>query len=63
MTMAVRSAIPVTVLPGYPGAGETTLLGRILTGSHGCRCCTVRGDLIRIIEDGRTGVINVEARA
>jgi G3E family GTPase len=75
--------IPVTVLTGYLGAGNTTLLNRILSEDHGqkfavivnevgdigidndlvigadeevfemnngCICCTVRGDLIRIIE-------------
>src|SRR5213593_492667 len=74
--------IPVTVLTGYLGAGQTTLLNRILSEPHGqkyavivnefgqigidnelvvgadeevfemnngCICCTVRGDLIRII--------------
>src|SRR4029078_11553097 len=75
--------LPVTVLTGYLGAGQTTLLNRILSEPHGkkyavivnefgeigidnelvvgadeevfemnngCICCTVRGDLIRIIE-------------
>ncbi|MFL5225954.1 MAG: CobW family GTP-binding protein, partial [Microvirga sp.] len=74
--------IPVTVLTGYLGAGNTTLLNRILTEPHGkryavivnefgeigidndlivgadeevfemnngCVCCTVRGDLIRVL--------------
>src|ERR1035437_7883552 len=74
--------LPVTVLTGYLGAGQPTLLNRILTENHGrkyavvinefgelgvdndlvvdtdeevfemtngCICCTVRGDLIRII--------------
>jgi G3E family GTPase len=53
--------IPVTVLTGYLGAGKTTLLNRILSENHGkkyavfemnngCVCCTVRGDLVRILE-------------
>src|SRR5450631_3371293 len=75
--------IPVTVLTGYLGAGQTTLLNRILSAPHGkkyavivnefgeigidnelvvnadeevfemnngCICCTVRGDLVRIID-------------
>ncbi len=76
--------IPVTVLTGYLGAGNTTLLNRILLEPHGkkyavivnefgeigidndlvvgadeevfemnngCICCTVRGDLMRILND------------
>src|SRR3979490_2064649 len=75
--------IPVTVVPGYLGAGKPTLLNRILSEPHGqkfavivnefgeigidndlivgadeeifemnngCVGCTVRGDLIRVIE-------------
>src|SRR5437660_6406716 len=75
--------VPVTVLTGYLGAGNTTLRNRILSAPHGrkfavivnefgeigidndlvvgadeevfemnngCVCCTVRGDLIRIID-------------
>src|ERR1051325_7811299 len=74
--------VPVTVLTGFLGAGQTTLLNHILTAPHGnriavienefgeigidnelvvrsdeeifemnngCICCTVRGDLIRIL--------------
>jgi G3E family GTPase len=56
--------IPVTVLTGFLGAGKTTLVNRILSENHGkrigadeeifetsngCICCTVRGDLIRIL--------------
>jgi G3E family GTPase len=74
--------VPVTVLTGFLGSGETTLLNRFLTEEHGkrvaaienefgevgadqdlviqadeeifemnngCICCTVRGDLIRIL--------------
>jgi len=29
------SRIPVTVLAGYPGAGKTTFLNRILSENHG----------------------------
>ena len=75
--------IPVTVLTGYLGAGNPTLLNRILSEPHGkkyavvvnefgeigidndlvvgadeevfemnngCICCTVRGDLVRILD-------------
>src|SRR5437762_12468545 len=84
--MAAASAperVPVTVLTGYLGAGQTTLQSRILSEAHGkkyavvvnefgeigidadlivesdedvfemnngCVCCTVRGDLIRVVE-------------
>src|SRR4030095_354742 len=80
---ASASNSPPTVLPGYLGAGKTTLRNRILSEPHGkkfavivnefgeigidndlvvnadeevfemnngCICCTVRGDLIRIID-------------
>ncbi len=77
--------VPVTVLTGFLGAGQTTLLNRILSEQHGhriavienefgpegidnellvtdtneqivemnngCICCTVRGDLVRILAD------------
>jgi G3E family GTPase len=61
MSEATSQKIPVTVLTGYLGAGKTTLLNRILSENHGkkyevfemnngCICCTVRGDLVRIMD-------------
>src|SRR3977135_1398072 len=77
-----RGKVPVTVLTGFLGSGDTALLNHILTAQHGkrvavienefgeigiddalvvnadeevfemnngCICCTVRGDLIRIL--------------
>src|SRR4026208_2085667 len=80
-----KNLIPVTILTGFPAAGKTTLLNRILHENHGekiavienefgetgvdneilvkdkeeqivemnngCICCTVRGDLVRILGD------------
>src|SRR3974390_3248409 len=98
MSELTSSKIPVTVLTGYLGAGQSALLNRILSEPHGkryavvvnefgeigidnelvigadeevfemnngCICCTVRGDLIRIIEGlmkrkGRFDAIIVE---
>src|SRR5207247_1725463 len=96
-----EAQIPVTVLTGYLGAGQTTLLNRILSENHGkryavivnefgeigidndlvigadeevfemnngCICCTVRGDLVRILgglmkRKGKFDAIIVETTA
>ncbi|XP_007023312.2 PREDICTED: COBW domain-containing protein 1 isoform X2 [Theobroma cacao] len=55
--------IPATIITGFLGSGKTTLLNHILTADHaagaedivmlnnGCLCCTVRGDLVRMIAE------------
>ncbi len=60
--MSIKDKVPVTILTGFLGSGKTTLLNRILSEEHGkriavieneygevCICCTVRGDLIRVL--------------
>ena len=46
------SALPLTVIGGYLGAGKTTLINRLLTGSHGRRLMVMVNDF---------GAVNIDA--
>jgi len=50
--MPDRSAVPVTIIGGYLGAGKTTLINELLAGAHGRRMTIVVNDF---------GAINVDA--
>src|SRR5215218_8428598 len=44
MTAATRDRVPVTVLTGFLGAGQTTLLNHILTAQHGKRIAVIENE-------------------
>ena len=50
--MSHSSAIPLTILGGYLGAGKTTLINRLLSGDHGKRLTVLVNDF---------GAINIDA--
>src|SRR5210317_1138053 len=48
-----ETLVPVTILAGFLGAGKTTVLKRLLTGTHGLRISAIVNDF---------GAINLDAK-
>ena len=47
-----RPVIPVTLLPGFLGAGKTTLINRLLTQAHGLRLGVIVNEFGELGIDG-----------